>query len=73
MQYNYAATCLFGLEGMVGGELDALGIQRTKTIDGRVYFKGSPADAANPSDSNPGSSGNSRCGRKPGCSGNSRC
>ena len=38
MQYNYAATCLFGLEGMVGGELDALGIQRTKTIDGRVYF-----------------------------------
>lgn len=46
MQYNYAATCLFGLEGMVGGELDALGIQRTKTIDGRVYFKGSPADAA---------------------------
>ena len=46
MQYNYAATCLFGLEGMVGSELDSLGVSRTNTIDGRVYFTGSAADAA---------------------------
>lgn len=37
---NYAATCLFGLEGLVGEEIDALGYERTETIDGRVYFTG---------------------------------
>ena len=46
MTYNFAAASLFGLEGMVGEELDNLGIKRTKTIDGRVYFSGSAADAA---------------------------
>lgn len=46
MEFNYAATCLFGLEGMVGEELDRLGIKRTKTIDGRVYFTGGAGDAA---------------------------
>ena len=42
--FNYAATCLFGLERLVGEEIDELGYERTETIDGRVYFKG-PADA----------------------------
>ena len=37
---NYAATCLFGLEGLVGEEIDSLGYERTETIDGRVYFSG---------------------------------
>ena len=43
-QFNYVATCLFGLERLVGEEIDALGYERTETIDGRVFFKGS-ADA----------------------------
>ncbi len=38
--FNYVATCLFGLEGMVGEEIDALGYKRRETIDGRVYFSG---------------------------------
>lgn len=38
------ATCLFGLEKLVGEEIDALGYQRRDTIDGRVYFEG-PASA----------------------------
>jgi putative N6-adenine-specific DNA methylase len=33
------ATCLFGLEKMVGEEIDALGYQRIETIDGRVKFR----------------------------------
>jgi len=37
---NFAATCLFGLERFVGEEIEALGYERTETIDGRVYFKG---------------------------------
>lgn len=32
------ATCLFGLEKMLGEEIDALGYKRTETIDGRVKF-----------------------------------
>lgn len=32
------ATCLFGLEKMVGEEIDALGYKRLETIDGRVKF-----------------------------------
>ena len=40
MNYKYAATCLFGLEGLLGAEIDALGFHRTETIDGRVYFEG---------------------------------
>lgn len=43
-ELNYVATCLFGLERLVGEEIDALGYTRTGTIDGRVYFKG-PVDA----------------------------
>lgn len=32
------ATCLFGLEGLLGEEIDALGYKRIETIDGRVTF-----------------------------------
>lgn len=42
--FNYVATCLFGLERLVGEEIDELGYERVDTIDGRVYFNGS-ADA----------------------------
>lgn len=38
--YSYVATCLFGLERFVGEESDALGYERTFTIDGRVGFRG---------------------------------
>lgn len=38
------ATCLFGLEKLVGEEIDALGYKRRDTIDGRVYFEG-PVEA----------------------------
>ena len=34
------ATCLFGLEKMLGEEIDALGYKRTDTMDGRVSFEG---------------------------------
>lgn len=34
------ATCLFGLEHLLGEEIDALGYERTATIDGRVTFRG---------------------------------
>jgi len=36
---TFVATCLFGLEKMVGEEIDALGYTRTETIDGRVKFR----------------------------------
>ena len=38
--FNYVASCLFGLEKFVGEEIDAIGGKRTGTIDGRVYFSG---------------------------------
>ncbi len=38
--FNYVATCLFGLERLVGEEIDSLGYERIDTIDGRVYFRG---------------------------------
>ncbi len=37
---DYVATCLFGLEKFVGEEIDALGYERTFTMDGRVGFRG---------------------------------
>lgn len=40
MKISLAATCLFGLEHLLGEEIDALGYNRTETIDGRVYFEG---------------------------------
>ncbi len=38
--YKFAATCLFGLEGLLGEEIDNLGYKRLDTIDGRVFFEG---------------------------------
>lgn len=35
---NFCAVCLFGLESLLGEELDAMGCKRTETIDGRVFF-----------------------------------
>lgn len=40
MEYEYVATCLFGLEKFVGEEIEALGYERIDTMDGRVTFKG---------------------------------
>lgn len=40
MELNLVATCLFGLERLLGEEIDELGCKRTETIDGRVYFCG---------------------------------
>ena len=40
------ATCLFGLEKLLGNEIDALGLRRLDTIDGRVTFEGDFADVA---------------------------
>ena len=34
------ATCLFGLERMLGEEIDKLGFRRLDTMDGRVTFEG---------------------------------
>ncbi len=39
-----AATCLFGLEKQLGEEIDALGLKRVETIDGRVLFEGEDKD-----------------------------
>ena len=36
------ATCLFGLEGLLGEEIDNLGYKRVETIDGRVTFEAPP-------------------------------
>lgn len=41
---KFVATCLFGLERLVGEDIDALGYKRTETIDGRVYFN-APVEA----------------------------
>lgn len=43
---NYTATCLFGLEGLLGAEIDALGYKRLETMDGRITFEGNLAAAA---------------------------
>ncbi len=40
MNYKYVATCLFGLEKLVGEQIDALGGKRLETIDGRIIFEG---------------------------------
>ncbi len=39
-KFEFVATCLFGLEKLVGEEIDALGYKRIETIDGRVAFEG---------------------------------
>ncbi len=40
MEMKYTATCLFGLEGLLGGEIDSLGYKRCETMDGRITFEG---------------------------------
>ncbi|MBQ2718625.1 MAG: class I SAM-dependent RNA methyltransferase, partial [Clostridia bacterium] len=40
MKFEIVATCLFGLEHLLGEEIDALGYERVSTIDGRVTFRG---------------------------------
>lgn len=37
---KFVATCLFGLESLLGKEIDDLGLKRLNTIDGRVIFEG---------------------------------
>lgn len=44
--YEYVATCLFGLEALLGEEIDELGYERVETIDGRVTFRGDMAAIA---------------------------
>ena len=46
MKLKLVATCLFGLEKLLGEEIDALGLERVETIDGRVSFLGDVADVA---------------------------
>ena len=44
LNMQLVATCLFGLEKQLGEEIDALGLKRTETIDGRVTFEGLECD-----------------------------
>ncbi len=44
MKLTLVATCMFGLEKLLGEEIDALGLQRLDTMDGRVTFEGTAAD-----------------------------
>ena len=37
---EFVAVCLFGLEGLVADEIEALGYEKTSIIDGRVTFLG---------------------------------
>lgn len=46
MNFELVATCMFGLEKFVGEEIDALGLKRTETMDGRVTFLGTELDIA---------------------------
>ena len=40
MKLQMVATCLFGLEKLLGEEIDRLGCRRLDTMDGRVTFEG---------------------------------
>lgn len=40
MTLQMVATCLFGLERLLGEEIDALGGHRLETMDGRITFEG---------------------------------
>ncbi len=44
MKLTLVATCMFGLEKLLGEEIDALGLRRIETIDGRVTFEGEERD-----------------------------
>ena len=37
---------MFGLEKLLGEEIDALGFNRTNTMDGRVFFSGDESACA---------------------------
>lgn len=45
-EFELVATCLFGLEKLLGSEIDSLGLRRIDTMDGRVTFYGSENDIA---------------------------
>ena len=36
---EYVATCLFGLESLLGQEIEDMGFKRTETMDGRISFE----------------------------------
>ena len=40
MKIELTATCLFGLEHLLGEEIDALGYDRIETMDGRITYAG---------------------------------
>lgn len=40
MKFELVATCLFGLENLLGEEIDRLGYERVSTIDGRITYLG---------------------------------
>ena len=40
MKQKFVATCLFGLEKLLGAEIDLLGCKRLETMDGRITFEG---------------------------------
>ena len=44
--YRYTTTCLFGLEGLLGEEIEALGCRRVENMDGRITFEGDPSVCA---------------------------
>ncbi|MBQ7820777.1 MAG: class I SAM-dependent RNA methyltransferase [Clostridia bacterium] len=46
MTQKYVATCLFGLEKLLGNEIDSLGYKRIETMDGRITFEGDEAAVA---------------------------
>ena len=46
MKLQLVATCLFGLEKLLGEEIDALALRRIDTMDGRVTFEGDFSDIA---------------------------
>jgi len=46
MKLNYTATCLFGLEGLLGEEIEKLGYRRIDNMDGRITFEGDENAAA---------------------------
>ncbi len=46
MELTYVATCMFGLEKLLGEEIDLLGLKRMLTMDGRVIFSGTELDCA---------------------------
>lgn len=45
-KFELVATCLFGLEKLLGAEIDSLGLKRLETMDGRVSFEGDEIDIA---------------------------